>query len=67
MPESRIARPCSSCATESKAPPEDDGLWAQITQTVDLLAGAEVVTAAATTDECLCRRFRPVDVVITPW
>lgn len=44
--------------------PKDDGLRARI---VDLLAGAEVVTAAATTDECLSRRFRPVDVVITPW
>lgn len=30
---------------------DDDGLRARITQTVDLFAGAEIVTAAATTDD----------------
>ncbi len=30
---------------------DDDGLRARITQTLDLFAGAEIVTAAATTDD----------------
>jgi hypothetical protein len=36
---------------------DDDGLRARITQTVDLVSGAEVVTVAATSDD-VCAAVR---------